>query len=287
MDDHPVNRLVALAQLAELGYAADGADGGEAALAALAGEPYDAVLLDCEMPGLDGYETCRRLRRREGGGRCARPARVIALTAHTSPEEVERCLAAGMDDHLGKPWSVQELAAVLRRWLEGEAGEPPRPAGPDRLEAGRLEARLAALARLGEQSGEEVLGPVVESFLHQGARDLQAMRRSLARGDGAALAAAAHALAGSAGILGARELAAACAELEELARREDLAACGPRLEAVERAYSPTAQWITQSIARAAVGKFRGDPPTTSVEIEIRHSSDDRPGDDAAESVPTK
>jgi two-component system sensor histidine kinase/response regulator len=225
VDDHPVNRLVVVAQLTALGYAAAAADSGETALAALAAEPYDAVLLDCEMPLLDGYETCRRLRQREGG---SRRTWVIALTSHTAPGERERCLAAGMDDHLGKTLHVEELAAVLNRRLEGEAAGP---AGSD-----RLEERLAALARLGEQTGEEMLGPVIESFLDQGARDFETMRRALARGDGAALAAAAHSLAGSSGILGAAGLAAGCAELEELARRQDLAACGSRLEPVERAY---------------------------------------------------
>ena len=113
VDDHPVTRLVMTAQLAALGYAADAADGGESALAVLAGQPYDAVLLDCEMPELDGYETCRRLRQLEGG---TRRTPVIALTAHTGAGDRERCLAAGMDDHLGKPVRGEELAALLERW---------------------------------------------------------------------------------------------------------------------------------------------------------------------------
>jgi CheY-like chemotaxis protein len=231
VDDHPVSRLVALAQLAELGHAADGADSGETALAALAGVAYDAVLLDCEMPGLDGYETCRRLRQSEGGGR---RTRVIALTYHTAPEERERCLAAGMDDHLGKPWRVEELAAVLNRRPEDEGAE-----------AGRIEERLAALARLGEATGEEVLGRVVESFLRQGAVDLETMRQALACGDGKSLAAAAHSLAGSAGILGATRLATACAGLEEQARKGDLAACGLLLGSVEQAYLPPSQRLSR------------------------------------------
>jgi two-component system sensor histidine kinase EvgS len=223
VDDHPVPRLVALAQLAELGYAADAAENGETALAALAREPYDAVLLDCEMPGLDGYETCRRLRQREGDGR---RTRVIALTAHTSPEERERCLAAGMDDHLGKPWRAEDLAAAIE---------------PD-----CIEEQLAALARLGEATGEEILDRVIASFLRQGARDLETMRRALAHGDGAALAAAAHSLAGSSGILRATQLAGLCAELEAGARRQDLAACELLLGAVEQAYPPIATRLSKA-----------------------------------------
>jgi CheY-like chemotaxis protein len=228
VDDHPVNRLVALAQLTALGYAADAADSGEMALAALAEAPYDAVLLDCEMPQLDGYETCRRLRQREAGGR---HTRVIALTAHVAEGERERCLAAGMDDHLGKPVQGDELAAVLSRWLEDETT----------VELDVLEERLTGLRRLGEKTGKQVLEQVISSFLQQGERDLATLRRALAHGDSAAFAAAAHSMAGSAGILGAARLATGCAELETLARREDLAACEARIESVEQAYRSIAR----------------------------------------------
>jgi CheY-like chemotaxis protein/HPt (histidine-containing phosphotransfer) domain-containing protein len=232
VDDNPINLLVALAQLAALGYAAEAADSGEMALAALAEAPYDAVLLDCEMPQLDGYETCRRLRLREAGGR---HTRVIALTAHIAAGERERCLAAGMDDHLGKPLRGDELAAVLSRWLEDEAT----------VELDILEERLAALERLGQKTGKPVLEQVISGFLHQGERDLEILRRGLAHGDGDAFAAAAHSLAGSAGILGATRLAAGCAELEVLARRGDMAACEARLESVEQAYQSIAQRLSQ------------------------------------------
>jgi CheY-like chemotaxis protein/HPt (histidine-containing phosphotransfer) domain-containing protein len=240
VDDHPVNRLVTVAQLAQLGYAAADAESGEAALDALAREPWDAVLLDCEMPpGLDGYETCRRLRRSEQNGR---HTWVIALTSYATAADREQCLAAGMDDHLVKPVRIEELAAALDRWLEG--AREPGPGTLPKVDADRLEERLAALKRLGEETGEELREQVVESFLQQGARDLAAMRQALARGDGAALAAAAHSLAGSAGILGATGLAMACAGLEELARRQDLGACGPRLEPVEQGYRSIARRLT-------------------------------------------
>lgn len=248
VDDHPVNRLVAIAQVEALGYAVHAVDCGETALAALAEERYDAVLLDCEMPRLDGYETCRLLRRREDGGR---RTRVIALTAHIAPGERERCLAAGMDDHLGKPLQGEELAAVLGRWLEGEAAAGTAVAAPA-AEHDTLEERLAALQRLGEKTGEEVLGQVVESFLHQGARSLETIRRALDRGDGAALATAAHSLAGNSGILGVAGLAVGCAELEEMARQQDLAACEARIESVEQAYRAIARRLSERLPKSGL-----------------------------------
>ncbi len=244
VDDDPVNRLVAAAQIQELGYSVDAVDSGETALDALAREPYDTVLLDCEMPGLDGYETCRRLRLQEGDGR--RRARVIALTAHAAAEDRERCLAAGMDGYLHKPVRSEELAAELE-CRAADGGLQPTPA-----EAGALRERLDALARLGAATGEDLLGQVVESFLRQGARDLAILRESLARGDGAAFAAAAHSLAGSSGILGATGLSVSCAGLEELARRGDLAACGPRLDPVEQAWRGVAERLPGGTAQLRV-----------------------------------
>jgi CheY-like chemotaxis protein len=239
VDDDPVNRLVTSAQVRELGYTVHGAHSGESALAALAREPYDALLLDCEMPGIDGYETCRRLRR-EG-----RSLPVIALTAHAAAEVRERCLAAGMDDHLGKPVRGEELAAVLERRLRDGAGlQPPAAA------ASLLAERLEALARLGEATGEDVLAQVAESFLQQGTKNLAVLRESLARDDGAAFAAAAHSLAGSSGVLGAVELSVGCAELEELSRRGDLASCGPRLPSIEKYFRQIVSNIHQHLAES-------------------------------------
>jgi signal transduction histidine kinase/CheY-like chemotaxis protein/HPt (histidine-containing phosphotransfer) domain-containing protein len=220
VDDHPVNRAVAVAQLAALGYDAEAVDGGEAALAALAAGRYDAVLLDCRMPEPDGYETCRRLRQRHG-----RALPVIALTAYASAEEKASCLAAGMDDLLAKPFGSEELAAMLERWLGAEG----------------LDACLAALKGLGDATGEEVLAPVIEAFLERGEEDLAAMRDAVARGDAEALAAAAHSLAGSSGVLGAAALAAGCAEIETLARQGETAAGAGRLAAVEVAYREVAK----------------------------------------------
>jgi two-component system, sensor histidine kinase len=230
VDDHPVNRALAVAQLQDLGYAADAAESGDEALSLLAERAYDAVLLDCAMPELDGYETCRRLRAREGADR---RTPVIALTAFAVAGERERCLAAGMDDYLAKPYRGEELTALLDRWLGIGSPEPQAPAPAP---ADRIDERLAALQRLGQVQGDEVMKQVKEAFLGRGAQDLESLEQALARGDGEALAAAAHSLAGSSGILGAGALAARCIELEALARQGDLAACAPRLQAVEREY---------------------------------------------------
>ncbi len=227
VDDHAVNRMLAQAQLRDFGYVADAAESGQAALDLLAERTYDAVVLDCAMPELDGYETCRRLRAREGEGR---RTPVIALTAFTLDGAREKCLAAGMDDYLAKPFRGEDLAAKLDLWVG------TGPAAPQNGDAKRIDERLAALQRLGKAAGDETPARVVEAFRGQGERDLETMSHAVRQADGEALAAAAHSLRGSSGILGAAGLAALCAELEALAKQGDLAACAPRLQAVEEEY---------------------------------------------------
>ncbi len=125
VDDNQVNRLVATGMLDHLGIQADvAADGREAlAKACGAGAPYDLIFMDCEMPGMDGYETARAIRAGEPAGR---RAVIIALTAHVLVEAREKSLAADMDDHMGKPLRREELAEKLQRWF----GEKEKPASP-------------------------------------------------------------------------------------------------------------------------------------------------------------
>ncbi len=228
VDDHAVNRAVALALLCELGFEAEAAESGEEALALLAEQSYDAVLLDCEMPGLDGDKTCVRLRQQEAAVPNNPRVPVIAVTAHTLPEVKERCLAAGMDDFLPKPFRITELAATLDRWLGIEAAVQRRePAGDG------FEERLAVLKTLDETTGQSIMA----AFLQQGEADLATLRHALPQGDRERFAAAAHALAGSAGLMGAASLAGKAAELATLASQGDLSGCKERLPALEEAWS--------------------------------------------------
>ncbi len=112
VEDHPINQMVILNQLDDLGYRADVANNGKEALAQLAQQSYDIVLMDCQMPELDGYETTQRLRQLP---KAAQPV-VVALTAHAMPEDREKCLSVGMDDYISKPVDQDQLAQVLARW---------------------------------------------------------------------------------------------------------------------------------------------------------------------------
>jgi CheY-like chemotaxis protein len=114
VEDSPVNRVVAIGVLERCGYNAYAVNDGREALEALSSRRYDAVLMDCQMPEIDGYEATRELRRREQG---MRHTPVIAMTAHAMHGDRERCLQAGMDDYVAKPVRAQALAEILGRWI--------------------------------------------------------------------------------------------------------------------------------------------------------------------------
>ena len=127
VEDHPVNRKIAQRMLAKLGYQVDLAADGHQAVAATRQTTYDAILMDCQMPGMDGFEATRQIRRQEQG-RSRTP--IIAMTASALAGDRERCLEAGMDDHLPKPVTGASLQRALENWLEPQAAPAEAPPVP-------------------------------------------------------------------------------------------------------------------------------------------------------------
>ncbi|MCX6462462.1 MAG: response regulator [Pseudonocardiales bacterium] len=208
-EDNPVNRTLALAMLDRLGYRADVAEDGRQVLDAVAARPYDAVLLDVQMPEVDGLEVARRIR----AGTGPRPW-LVAVTANAMDGDREMCLAAGMDDYLAKPIRLAGLAEVLRRCpgpaTTGAAG--PGVAGPGG--AALDPAVLADLARSFGPGGAGVVTELMEAAVQEMPRLVARLRAGRDAGDDAAVRTAAHTLKSTAATLGATALATRCAALE-------------------------------------------------------------------------
>ncbi len=211
-EDNATNREVALAQLRKLGYQADAVNNGAEAVQALERGHYDLVLMDCEMPVMDGYQATRHIR-------SARPGLpVIALTADAMSGDRDRCLSEGMNDYLAKPVDLDLLAEVLAKWLA-----EPRPAERPKavFEGEPLLRRL-----MGDR---ELAGSVLKCFLHDVPSQLNNLRQRLKDADAAGVRMQAHALKGAAATVSAEDLRVIALAIEQSGKTAQLDQCAELL----------------------------------------------------------
>ena len=218
VEDNVTNQMVARGMLANLGLAADTADNGFTAIEILSRSPYDLVLMDVQMPGMDGYE-CTRLIRDPSSPVLDHQVPVIAMTAHAREEDRTKCLQAGMNDHVPKPVSVPVLAAALKAWLPGgqdrkESGGLP-PAGPEGPAESTVWDSRAFMERI--MDDEDLARDILDGFRSDAASRLEVMRRALSGSDRELLAMQAHSVKGAAANLGAGPLRNAARALEAMA----------------------------------------------------------------------
>jgi CheY-like chemotaxis protein len=241
-EDNPTNQMVALEILKKLGFRADAAASGVETIQALRARHYDAVLMDCQMPGMDGLEATRRIRSGEAGRENSRTP-IIALTAHAVTGDREQCLAAGMSDYISKPVRVEELAAVLDRWgqpvLEArshseeilDSAQAPGGAAGNEREARR---HLNAGAFLERLMGDHALAKkVATQFLAELPSQVANLKATMEGGDYLQVGRLAHQLKGAAGTMSAEALRHQAAEIEQACLQSSQAtvqALLPRLE---------------------------------------------------------
>jgi len=203
-DDNPTNLMVIMAQLAKLGYGADSVVNGGEALAALDRETYSLVLMDCQMPVMDGYEATRRIRASRH-----REMPVIAVTAHAMAGDREKCLNAGMSDYLAKPVELHRLAEILSRWTVTPASQGLRSS----IE---IFDERALLERL--MNDRQLATKVMQGFLSDFPRQLDQLGRKIAESDALGAGLQAHAMKGAAATVAAGGLRAVALEIEQAGR---------------------------------------------------------------------
>ena len=253
VEDSPVNQLVARVMLEKLGYRVDVAAHGAEAVEAVKGKRYAAILMDCLMPVMDGYEATSYIRRLEGP---AAHTPILALTASAMTGDREKCLLAGMDDYLSKPIALGALASALANLGadlrpdpdDGRRGPPPGvgdsvPDAPDAaLDPGALE-RLAALGNHGQATFRQI----VKLFLAEAPQRVQDVRSALLTNDAPAARLAAHTLKSDSKLVGVSDLAALCSQMEDLAASGYLAEAQRLMDRVETAVGAATRTLEREL----------------------------------------
>ena len=230
-EDNPVNREVAVAMLENLGCAIDTAENGRLAVEAVSAGPYDAVLMDCQMPTMDGLTATGEIREREQTSGAARLP-IVALTANAMEGDRERCLAAGMDDFLSKPFTQQQLAILLRRWLALRA--LPESERRDMSRIPQIDStvlrNIAALAK------PALLNSMIDLYLQHSPGLIEAIDTAAANMEPDALSHAVHTLKSSTLNLGGTRLAMVAKECEVLVRAGGITQAAPVVLRIREEY---------------------------------------------------
>jgi signal transduction histidine kinase/CheY-like chemotaxis protein/HPt (histidine-containing phosphotransfer) domain-containing protein len=233
VEDNEVNQIYAREFLEQAGVKIDLAEDGLEALDRLARSPYDLILMDCQMPRMDGFEATRRIRREEEADS---RVPIIALTAHAMRGDEEACREAGMDDYLTKPVDPERLLATIARWSRGKkSGDDSPPIVRPCCDEGASEA-FDRVTLLGRCRGDEGLARrLVEKLAGRLPDDLDGLQRALREGDETGVVEAAHKIKGSAAQLAAEELRAVAESIELEARAGDLPRAASRARALDEA----------------------------------------------------
>ncbi|GAC1539119.1 MAG: hypothetical protein NVS3B12_25040 [Acidimicrobiales bacterium] len=215
-EDNEVNQVVASRMVQSLGYSVDVVANGAEAVEAVMATRYTVVLMDCQMPVMDGYRATEEIRRREAVGR---HTPIIALTAGAMAGDGQRCLDAGMDDYITKPVSRLALSEALTRWTAGSAIDERIAFQP--ADAGGLDAEILGELQLLDRDGGGI-AELVDAFTVTSAERVDKLRRAIDAGDNNAVGRVAHSLKGSSATFGGVRVAELCGVLETSAERNDL-----------------------------------------------------------------
>lgn len=254
-EDNPVNQEIAVLMLQTLGCTVTVALNGREAVDQATRAAYDLILMDCQMPEIDGFEATKVIREWEtAGSRSAIP--IIALTAHATPGDREHCLAAGMSDYLSKPFSMERLQAVLTPWLRptptpSKVEQPaPQPtvalvsATPEPESEASLIVDVKAwqsITSLQRPGKEDMLAKILTLYLADSQQLVDTLHQGMVAGDATAVNHAAHSLKSRSSVLGALSLATLCQQFETLSRQGQLTEAEPLQDQLDAAFNHASQ----------------------------------------------
>ncbi len=240
--------------LESCGCQVDSAFNGQEVLAALARNHYDIIFMDCQMPQLDGYEATMAIRKQEAAGDQPHTV-IIAMTAHAMEGDREECLAAGMDDYLGKPFTQEELQRTLACWLplrvdsgstpakeEGGAASSTAPLDPQVLEQ---------ITRLQPPGAPDLLGRVIQAYLKEAPGLLAKLTAAIEQNEPEMAQKTAHSLKSCSANVGAMTLSALFREMETLGRSRTLDHASMFLDHASVEYDRVQQALRQELQKRA------------------------------------
>ena len=232
-EDNPTNQIVALKILEKLGYRADAVANGLEAVKLLETRTYDLVLMDVQMPELDGLEATRRIRD-ESSMVMDHGVPIVAMTAHAMKGDREKCLEAGMDDYVAKPVEPRALVEAIERQLAGRPPADPRPeAGPSSTEKEVFD-RAGLLDRVG--GDEALLQTIVDLFLEDAPRQIEALKEAHKKKDAPEVRRQAHTLKGASGNIGAVVMHRVAFQIESAGESGDLAKTDSLIRTIEEEF---------------------------------------------------
>jgi len=255
-EDNPVNQQVALGVLEIEGYRVTAVNNGKEALDACAQGSFDLILMDCQMPEMDGYEAAKKIRERERQSNTRRIP-IIALTANAMNHDREKCLNAGMDDYLSKPYGRLQMRDILNRWLSQRApmqaqAEAFAGAAPATVAQVLDRNALDTLRALQTNDRPDLLERVINLYLTESPKLIQRMKQAAAANDLPEIARATHTLRSSSANLGAMGLTRLCQDLEASARLAAAEEARKQLAEVETEYGSVHIALTAELeAKAA------------------------------------
>ena len=261
-EDNPVNQKLITEVLRIFGCDLTLVENGEEAVSMHEQNRYDMILMDCQMPEMDGFEATEIIRAKEREAGVERGVTIVALTANARREDRDNCLACGMNDYLSKPFTMVQLKNTIFKWYAAAEGDPgavaatPPVGEADKTAAGEDDPlldldTLNGIRAIQDPRAPDILGKLLEIYLGNAPELIAQLRAAVQEGNCESIRDYAHSLKSSSGNIGARKIFELAAAIENMARDEKTEGAEALLAQIERFFPPTCDLLEQEIRRPA------------------------------------